>query len=229
VNYSRRPALAIESSKFGHRKSRFSTCAFFQQHHFCQVLLTAKTIFSWLFWVDAGLRLAREVHVSERGRLRPHERRRLELAPAGLAPSPPHPRPSARLGNPHQYARPAMRPPARGSRATASASSPRSGQRRHRRLAQIIFGFWFRTRACESGCRLLPKQRQTRPNNQKRLRQILDHLSAMSRALPIEASWMGREAQFAYVRLTSDSCRRRASPGRTGIPISGRPHEPIGF
>jgi hypothetical protein len=25
----------------------------------------------------------------------------------------------------------------------------------------------------------------------------------MSRALPIEASWMGREAQFAYVRLTS--------------------------
>jgi hypothetical protein len=41
----------------------------------------------------------------------------------------------------------------------------RSGQRRHRRLAQIIFGFWFRTRACGSGCRLLPKQRQTRPNN----------------------------------------------------------------
>ena len=203
MNWSRRQALDHRIIKIRTQKKPLFNCAFFQQHHFCQVLLTAKTIFSWLFWVDAGLRLAREVHVSERGRLRPHERRRLELAPAGLAPSPPHPRPSARLGNPHQYARPAMRPPARGSRATASASSPDPVSVVIDDWLKIIFGFWFRTRACGSGCRLLPKRRQMRPNNQKRLRQILDHLSAMSRALPIEASWMGREAQFAYVRLTS--------------------------
>jgi hypothetical protein len=116
-----------------------------------------------------------------------------------------------------RHAAPSERKPRDGE-----CEQPRSGQRRHRRLAQIIFGFWFRTRACGSGCRLLPKQRQTRPNNQKRLRQILDHLSAMSRALPIEASWMGREAQFAYVRLTSTPAAgmRRVGVWRSGFRLS---------
>jgi hypothetical protein len=119
---SPRNRLATESSRFGRRKNRFLICAFSKQHNFCQVLLTAKTILSWLFWVDAGMRLAREVHVSERAADCDHTS--AAASNSRQRASRHRLRPNTRLGNPHQYARPAMRAPARGSRATASASSP---------------------------------------------------------------------------------------------------------
>jgi hypothetical protein len=75
------------------------------------------------------------------------------------------------------------------------------------------FGFWFRTRACGSGCRSLAKQLTRRSDTHKAavLRQILDRRPDMSPALSIEASWTGREAQSACVRLLSD---KRHSIGR---------------
>jgi hypothetical protein len=129
----------------------------------------------------------RRLHV--RSRAAPPERPQPPPFRAGgprAAPSPPNPRPAARLGNPHQYARPATRH-GRTPRATASASrQTRSAS--SSTIGPNHFGFWFK-RTCGSGYQsslraamrvARPPPSQTRPNNPKRPRHILDRGPAMS-------------------------------------------------
>ena len=126
MNYSRRQALDHRIIKIRtQKKPLFNLCVFSATPLLPSIVDSENHIFLAVLGRRGLETGSRSPSVRARGRLRPHERRRLELAPAGLAPSPPHPRPSARLGNPHQYARPAMRPQARGSHATASASPDR--------------------------------------------------------------------------------------------------------
>jgi hypothetical protein len=89
--------------------------------------------------------------------------RRLEFAPAR-----PPPRPSARSQSPRRYARPATRPLATETLDWQSRSASST-------IGSIHFGFWFRTRACGSGCRSLAKQLARRGDTHKAAvsRQIL--------------------------------------------------------
>jgi hypothetical protein len=72
-----------------------------------------------------------------RSRAAPPERP--QPPPFRAAPSPPNPRPATRLGNPHDMRGPPLG--TGGSRVRQRAGAGRSGQHRHRRLAEIISAF----------------------------------------------------------------------------------------